>query len=122
VAGNQAGELLDALVDLASFPLIEVLAAERGQDQGHGVEVRIAPASLEAAMSADRHAAVSLRLAKNQGPMIPGAIQPGQLDADARQAGPAAVPGAVVRAAVITAWRAHQFSATSVPCKRSLPE
>lgn len=29
VAGNQAGELLDALVDLASFPLIEVLAAER---------------------------------------------------------------------------------------------
>jgi hypothetical protein len=33
VAGNQAGELLDALVDLASFPLIEVLAAERGQDQ-----------------------------------------------------------------------------------------
>jgi hypothetical protein len=44
VAGNQAGELLDALVDLASFPLIEVLAAERGQDQVHGVEVLIAPA------------------------------------------------------------------------------
>jgi hypothetical protein len=44
VAGNQAGELLDALVDLASFPLIEVLAAERGQDQVHGVEVPIAPA------------------------------------------------------------------------------
>jgi hypothetical protein len=42
VAGNQAGELLDALVDLASFPLIEVLAAERGQDQVHGVEVPIA--------------------------------------------------------------------------------
>ena len=44
VAGNQAGELLDALVDLASFPLIEVLAAKRGQDQVHGVEVPIAPA------------------------------------------------------------------------------
>jgi hypothetical protein len=44
VAGNQGGELLDALIDLASFPLIEVLAAERGQDQVHGVEVPLAPA------------------------------------------------------------------------------
>jgi hypothetical protein len=43
VAGNQGGDLLDALIDLASFPLIEVLAAERGQDQVHGVEVPIAP-------------------------------------------------------------------------------
>ena len=39
-AGNQAGELLYALIELASFPLIEVLAAERGQDPVQGVEVR----------------------------------------------------------------------------------
>lgn len=44
VAGNQGGELPDALIDLASFPLIEALAAERGQDQVRGVEVPIAPA------------------------------------------------------------------------------
>ena len=34
-----------------------------------------AQASLEAAMSADRHAAVSLHLPKDQGPMMPGTVE-----------------------------------------------
>ena len=62
--------------------LIDLLATRHAEEvlppgsmEGQIIGTWSAPASLEAAMSADRHAAVSLHLPKNQGPMMPGTVE-----------------------------------------------